>query len=274
MARLLFASWNVNSLKVRLPQVLDWLASSGADALVLQETKMTDEVFPKDAFLDAGFDALFLGQRTYNGVALLSKKSSFETPASVELNLPGYPDEQKRFLSALLTPKAGGAPVHPVRPIRFCGGYFPNGQEVGSSKYLYKLDWISVLTRHLQKLLAADPRLILGGDFNIAPADADVWNPAAWAGRILCSAPERQAYERLLSIGLCDSFRLVPQPADSFSWWDYRQSGFEKNQGLRIDLLLVSEALKGAVRKAAVDSRPRAAVQPSDHAPVTVELEL
>lgn len=267
MTRLRFASWNVNSLKVRLPQVLDWLALSGADALVMQETKMTDDVFPAAAFNAAGFDVVFTGQKTYNGVALAVKRSVLRTPEAVELGLPGYPDAQKRFVSALLTPVAGDD------PIRFCGGYFPNGQEVGSNKYLYKLDWISVLTRHLKALLAENPRLILGGDFNIAPADADVWNPAAWEGRILCSAPERAALSRLLSLGLCDSFRLFEQPAATFSWWDYRQSGFEKNHGLRIDLLLVSDALAGAVRNAAVDARPRANAQPSDHAPVTVDLE-
>ena len=186
------------------------------------------------------------------------------------LGLSGWPDPQKRFISALLSPLA--APEQP--PIRFCGGYFPNGQAVGSSKYLYKLDWIAVLERTLKTYLADTPRLVLGGDFNIAPADADVWNPEAWRGKILCSEPERKALERLFALGLYDSFRLFTQPAERFSWWDYRQSGFERNHGLRIDLLLVSEALKGAVESASIDDGPRGNPQPSDHAPVMLDLSL
>ena len=174
MSRLRLASWNVNSLKVRLPQVLDWLESAKIDALVMQETKTTDDVFPQAAFAEAGFDVFFLGQKTYNGVALCSRQTTVKT-SDVVLGLPGWPDPQKRFISALLSPLA--APEQP--PIRFCGGYFPNGQAVGSSKYLYKLDWIAVLERTLKTYLADTPRLVLGGDFNIAPADADVWKLGA-----------------------------------------------------------------------------------------------
>lgn len=267
MPQLRLASWNVNSLKVRLPQVLEWLELSRTDALVLQETKLTDDLFPMEAFLEAGFDAVFTGQKTYNGVALISRRSTVRTPEAVELNIPGYPDDQKRFVSALLTPVAGG------EPIRFCGAYFPNGQEIGTSKYLYKLDWISTLSRHLRALLEASPRLILGGDFNIAPAEADTWNPAYWEGKILCSPAERAALRRLEALGLRDSFLLFSQPAETFSWWDYRQSGFEKNHGLRIDLMLVSDALVPFVKEAAVDPRPRGNAQPSDHAPATLLLE-
>lgn len=269
MSRLRLASWNVNSLKVRLPQVLDWLESAKIDALVMQETKTTDDVFPQTAFAEAGFDVFFLGQKTYNGVALCSRQTTVKT-SDVVLGLPGWPDPQKRFISALLSPLA--APEQP--PIRFCGGYFPNGQAVGSSKYLYKLDWIAVLERTLKTYLADTPRLVLGGDFNIAPADADVWNPEAWRGKILCSEPERKALERLFALGLYDSFRLFTQPAERFSWWDYRQSGFERNHGLRIDLLLVSEALKGAVESASIDDGPRGNPQPSDHALVMLDLSL
>ena len=268
MTRLRFASWNVNSLKVRLPQVLDWLERSGTDALVMQETKLTDDAFPVEAFSEAGFDAAFTGQKTYNGVALVTRRKSFLKPESVELSLPGWTDDQKRFVSALLVPAAGGESV------RFCGAYFPNGQVPGGSKYLYKLDWIAVLERHLRELLSENSRLILGGDFNIAPADADVWNPAEWTDKILCSGPERAALKRLLGLGLSDSFRLFAQPAASFSWWDYRRSGFEKNHGLRIDLLLVSEALRGQVQEASIDTRPRGNAQPSDHAPVQIVLEV
>ena len=267
MPQLRLASWNVNSLKVRLPQVLDWLALSGSDVLVLQETKLTDELFPKEAFEEAGFDVVFTGQKTYNGVALVTRRSTFNVPEAVELNIPGYPDDQKRFVSAVLAPLAGG------EPLRFCGAYFPNGQEIGTSKYLYKLDWISTLTRHLRHLLEENPRLVLGGDFNIAPAEADTWNPAYWEGKILCSPAERAALRRLEGLGLRDSFRLFEQPAETFSWWDYRQSGFEKNHGLRIDLMLVSEALAPAVKSAGIDSRPRGNAQPSDHAPATLLLE-
>ena len=201
-----------------------------------------------DTFREAGFDAVFTGQKTYNGVALVTRKSTVSGLEAVELNIPGYPDDQKRFVSALITPAAGGD------PIRFCGAYFPNGQEIGTSKYLYKLDWISTLSRHLKKLLEASPRLILGGDFNIAPAEADTWNPAYWEGKILCSPAERGALKRLEALGLRDSFRLFSQPAETFSWWDYRQSGFEKNHGLRIDLMLVSDALVPLVKEAAIDA--------------------
>lgn len=267
MPQLCLASWNVNSLKVRLPQVLEWLELSRTDALVLQETKLTDDLFPAEAFREAGFDAVFTGQKTYNGVALVTRKSTVRAPEAVELNIPGYPDDQKRFVSALLAPAAEGD------PIRFCGAYFPNGQEIGTSKYLYKLDWISTLSRHLRKLLEASPRLILGGDFNIAPVEADTWNPAYWEGKILCSPAERSALRRLEALGLRDSFRLFSQPAETFSWWDYRQSGFEKNHGLRIDLMLVSDTLVPLVKEAAIDVRPRGNAQPSDHAPATLLLE-
>lgn len=228
MSRLRLASWNVNSLKVRLPQVLDWLESAKIDALVMQETKTTDDVFPQAAFAEAGFDVFFLGQKTYNGVALCSRQTTVKT-SDVVLGLPGWPDPQKRFISALLSPLA--APEQP--PIRFCGGYFPNGQAVGSSKYLYKLDWIAVLERTLKTYLADTPRLVLGGDFNIAPADADVLESGSLARKDsllrtgakgtrapLCTRPLRQlqtlyaARRALFLVGLSsERFRTQSRPA-------------------------------------------------------------
>lgn len=272
------ASWNVNSLKVRLPQVLDWLERSGADALAIEETKTTDDAFPAAAFAEAGFWCRYAGQRTYNGVAIVGRKSRWAEPRRAILSIPGYPDEQKRFIALDLLPAPAAGPADASEgafaPLRFCCGYFPNGMAVGSSKYLYKLDWLAALARSLRGMLAENPRLVLGGDFNIAPEDRDLWNPAAWAGQTPCSAPEREAFRRLLSLGLADSFRLFDEPGESYSWWDYRQSGFERNHGMRIDMLLVSKALAPAVSGAAIDAAPRANPQPSDHAPVTVDLNL
>ena len=269
MSRLRLASWNVNSLKIRLPQVLDWLSSAEVDALVMQETKTVDELFPEEAFREAGFDVFYSGQKTYNGVALCARRETVAA-SDPKLRLAGWSDPQKRFVSALLRPKNAADSA----PIRFCGGYFPNGQAVGSAKYLYKLDWIAVLERTLKAELAQTPRLVLGGDFNIAPADADIWDPDARRGQILCSEQERRSLERLYALGLADSFRLFEQPAALFSWWDYRQSGFERNHGLRIDLMLVSEALQGALERSFIDEGPRGNTQPSDHAPAVIDLNL
>lgn len=269
MPRLRLATWNVNSLKVRLPQVLDWLENAQVDALVLEETKVTDEAFPLEAIQKAGFDAVFSGQRTYNGVALLTRQATVLPPEAIERTLPGYADPQRRFVSAIVRHREAAN-----FPIRFAGAYFPNGQAIGAQKFLYKLDWISVLTRHLHDLLKEKAHLVLGGDFNIVPNAADSWNPERWEGGIFCSSIERAALGRLLSLGLIDSFRHFPQPSESFSWWDYRQAGFEKNHGLRIDLMLVSQALEKSLTAAHIDRVPRAAAQPSDHAPVTIDLEL
>lgn len=243
MSNITFASWNVNSLKVRLPQLLDWLKASGVDAIVLQETKLTDDVFPVRAIEEAGYDVVFAGQKTYNGVALLSKRSVFLPPQDVLLALPGFPDDHKRFVAATLTAKDAG------RPIRFIGGYFPNGMTPGSWKYLYKLDWLAALSKHLRDALAQCPDVVLGGDFNIAPEDADVWTRGA-KGRHSGERPERAAFRELLKLGFTDSFRLLSDETARYSWWDYRMKGFENNHGLRIDHLLVSEALKARVRHA------------------------
>lgn len=250
------ASWNVNSLKVRLPQLLDWLAAQQPDVVCLQETKLDDPVFPTEAIEAAGYHVAFAGQKTYNGVALLSR----EAPTEVVSGNPLYPDPQKRLLAATV----GGICV-------LCA-YVPNGQAVGSDKYAYKLDWLDALARWIADLLAANPLLVVAGDFNIAPEDRDVHDPAAWAGQILCSEPEREAFQRLLHFGLKDSFRLFEQPARSFSWWDYRMLGFQKNQGLRIDHILLSDPLAARCTAAGINREVRKLERPSDHAPVTAQL--
>ena len=267
---LTLASWNVNSLKVRLPQVLAWLGARDVQALVLQETKLTDEAFPVEAFTQLGYAVYFTGQKTYNGVALIAKQNAFERIDEVDLNLPGYPDEQKRLIAATLLPKN----LPQDKSIRFVGGYFPNGMAPGSYKYLYKLDWLRALQRYLKTNLEKHSRLVLGGDFNIAPEDRDVWNPLSWKGNILVSEPERQAFRDLIALGLNDSFRALHPESGLYSWWDYRQRGFEQNHGLRIDHLLISDELMPSLLAAGIDTQPRSQPQPSDHAPITVSLRL
>ena len=245
------ASWNVNSLKVRLPQVLDWLAANAPDVLGLQETKLVDEAFPVDAIRAAGYEVSFSGQPTYNGVALLSRAP----PADVITGLDGLDDPQRRVL---------GATIDGVRVLNL---YVPNGQEVGSDKYAYKLGWLARLHAHLEAELARHPRIIVMGDFNIAPDDRDVHDPREWAGKVLCSEPERAALRRILELGLVDTFRLFEQPEGVYSWWDYRAAGFRRNRGLRIDLVLASAALAGTCNRSWVDIEPRRNERPSDHAP-------
>lgn len=250
------ASWNVNSLKVRLPQLLDWLAAQQPDVVCLQETKLDDPWFPRQEIEDTGYHVVYSGQKTYNGVALLAR----EQPTEIVAGNPHYPDPQKRLLAATI----GGIGV-------VCA-YVPNGQAVGSNKYAYKLEWLAALTRWLAERLAANPRLVLAGDFNIAPDDRDVHDPQKWAGQILCSPAERAAFQSLLELGLKDSFRLFEQPEKTFSWWDYRMLGFQKNRGLRIDHILLSEALAGRCTAAGVERALRKLERPSDHAPVSAEL--
>lgn len=251
------ASWNVNSLKVRLPQVLDWLASEPVDVLCLQETKLEDVAFPVEAFESAGYYIAFSGQKTYNGVALISR-----TPLTdVVCGNPHFADDpQKRLIAAT------------VDGIRVISAYVPNGQAVGSEKYAYKLSWLEALTVWVKAELSAWPELALCGDYNIAPADADVHDPASWVGQILCSEPERSAFQRLLTLGLQDSFRCFEQPEKSFSWWDYRMLGFQKNQGLRIDHILLSHPLAARCSAAGIDRMPRKHERPSDHAPVWTDV--
>ncbi len=250
------ASWNVNSLKVRLPHLLDWLAEQQPDALCLQETKLEDDNFPRAEIAAAGYQAAFSGQKTYNGVALLAR----EPPRDVICGNPCFPDEQKRLIAAT------------VGDVRIICAYIPNGQAVGSEKYDYKLRWLDALTGRLADELAAHPNLALCGDYNIAPDDRDVHDPNAWAGQILCSEPERSAFQRLLGLGLEDSFRLFTQPEKTFSWWDYRMLGFQKNLGLRIDHVLLSTALARRCTAAGIDRAPRKRERPSDHAPVWASL--
>ncbi|THF65864.1 exodeoxyribonuclease III [Pseudothauera nasutitermitis] len=249
------ATWNVNSLKVRLPHVLDWLAANQPDALCLQELKMEDHAFPAAELEAAGYQAVFNGQKTYNGVAILTR----ETPQDVVRDIPGFADAQKRIITA----SVGG--------IRVVCGYFPNGQAVGSDKFAYKMDWLAALTAWLRDELARHPRLVLAGDFNIAPEARDA-HPD-WKDEIHVSADERAAFAALLDLGLHDAFRLFEQPERSYSWWDYRMGAFRRNFGLRIDHLLVSTALRERVRQCMVDKTPRKLERPSDHAPVILDLQ-
>ncbi|MDR3157785.1 MAG: exodeoxyribonuclease III [Zoogloeaceae bacterium] len=251
------ATWNVNSLKVRLPHLLDWLVQSGTDIVCLQETKLEDANFPRAELAAAGYHVACGGQKTYNGVALASRCPLED----IQIGNPYFPDAQKRLIAATIS------------GMRVISAYCPNGQAVGSDKYAYKLKWFAALAAWLKEELAARRDLALCGDFNIAPEDRDVYNPAAWAGRILCSEPERAAFSALLDLGLEDSFRLFPQPEKSFSWWDYRQLGFVKNHGLRIDHILLSAPLAARVIAADIDRAPRKRERPSDHAPVCVILD-
>jgi exodeoxyribonuclease-3 len=252
------ATWNVNSLRVRLPHLLDWLASAQPDVVGLQETKCTDEQFPLAELQAAGYHVAHNGQKTYNGVALLSKQPLED----VSRNIPGFDCEQRRVIAAT----TGG--------VRVVNAYVVNGQAVGSEKYEYKLRWLAALHGYLAEELKQHPRLAVTGDYNIAPAPEDTHDPAVWEGGILCSEPERAAFRDLLALGLKDSFRLFEQPAGSFTWWDYRQAAFRRNMGLRIDHVLVTEALAACCRGSHVDTAPRRLERPSDHAPVTLTLEL
>lgn len=252
------ATWNVNSLRVRLPQVLDWLQTRQPDILAVQETKLTDADFPRLAIAEAGYQAVFSGQKIYNGVAILSRLPGQD----IVTDLPGLEDPQRRLLAAT------------IGELRIVNVYVPNGQAVGTEKYAYKLDWLAKLADFLQEQVRLHPRLLVLGDFNIAPEDRDVHDPLAWAGQILCSDPERAALRRVLGLGLQDAFRLFEQAEASFSWWDYRAAGFRRNLGLRIDLLLISSALTPLCTACGVDKTPRGWERPSDHAPVVVELAL
>lgn len=250
------ATWNVNSLKVRLPHVLQWLADNPVDVLCLQETKMTDDLFPLAAIEAAGYQAVFSGQKTYNGVAILSKLP----PTDVVKNNPRYEDLQQRILAATV----GG--------VRVVCAYVPNGQTVDSDKYAYKLGWLAALREWLAEEALAHAELVVAGDYNIAPEDRDVHDPLAWAGQVLVSERERAALNGLLDIGLRDAFRLFEQAEKSFSWWDYRQLGFRLNKGLRIDHILLSGPLAARCSACVIDRAPRKWEQPSDHAPVVATI--
>ncbi len=254
------ATWNVNSLKVRLPHLLDWLAQHATDVVCVQETKLTDDRFPVAELKAAGYRSAFAGQKTYNGVAILLRESAVGEPADVQVNLPNFSDEQKRLVA--LT----------IDGLRIVNGYFPNGQSVGSEKYDYKLRWLAALTDWLRGQLAQHERLLLAGDFNIAPEARDVHDPALWEGQVLFSEPEREAFRELLKLGLKDSFRLFDQPARSYTWWDYRNLAFRRKMGLRIDHILLSPPLAARCTACSIDVEPRRREQPSDHAPVIATL--
>ena len=250
------ATWNVNSLKVRLPHVLDWLTANPVDVLCLQETKSEDKNFPKSELRAAGYHSVFCGQKTYNGVAILSREPVDE----VQFGIPGHDDEQKRVIAATF------------KDVRVICVYVPNGQSVDSDKYRYKLGWLDTLRDWLIQELERYPKMVLLGDYNIAPEDRDVHDPKAWEGSVLVSEPERQKLRNLEQLGLRDSFRLFEQPEKSFSWWDYRMMAFRRNLGLRIDLILISEPLVAQCKSSVIDKAPRKLERPSDHTPVVVEL--
>jgi len=251
-------TWNVNSLKVRLPQLLEWLKANPVDVIGIQETKLTDEAFPGAELEAAGWHWAHNGQKTYNGVALIARHPLED----VSRDLPDFEDPQKRVIAAT------------VNGVRVVNLYVPNGQAVGSDKYAYKLRWLAAVRDYLEGELAGNDHMAVTGDYNIAPADEDVHDPAAWAGEVLCSEPERAAFRSLLDLGFKDSFRLFSQPPQSFSWWDYRQAGFQRNLGLRIDHVLASRALAGLCKACTIDVAPRKNDRPSDHTPVTAEFAL
>ncbi len=250
------ASWNVNSLKVRREQLVDWLAQEPIDVIGLQETKLPDDNFPKDEIEAAGYQVVFTGQRTYNGVALLSRHAAQDVVTS----LPGMEDDpQRRFIAATFD------------GMRVFNLYVPNGQAIDSDKFTYKMKWLDCLRDELARAVSTHDKVLVMGDFNIAPADADVHDPKAWEGKLHCSDAERAALGRLFELGLKDSFRLFEQTPGLYSWWDYRMAAFRRNRGLRIDLILTSEKLAEQCIRSYIDREPRAAERPSDHAPVIAE---
>jgi exodeoxyribonuclease-3 len=253
------ASWNVNSLKVRLPHVLDWLKEHQPDILGLQEIKTIDENFPLEEIKAAGYHVNFAGQKTYNGVAVISKLPATD----IVTDLPGLDDPQRRVLGATIPQKNGD--------VRFLNLYIPNGSEVGSEKYEYKLGWLNALISYVKTQLAEHKNFVMVGDYNIAPDDRDLWDPEGWKDKILVSPPERAALQSLLDMGLTDTFRLFDQEDELYSWWDYRAAGFRRNHGMRIDLLLSSPAMTELCTASYIDKEPRKLERPSDHAPVVAE---
>ena len=258
MTAFTLATWNVNSLNVRLPHVLDWLTANTPDVLCLQETKQEDSKFPYEALQAAGYYAVHNGQKTYNGVAILSR----HTMAQVQFDIPAFADEQKRIVAAT------------IQGIRVICAYVVNGQAVDSDKYQYKMAWLQAFEGWLKTELAQHDKMAVLGDYNIAPEDRDCHDPAAWAGQVLVSAPERAAFQRLLALGLHDGFRLHNQEDGQFSWWDYRMAGFRRNLGMRIDHILLSDALKDASVASMIDKAPRKLERPSDHTPVVQTLNI
>jgi len=252
-----FATWNVNSLAVRLPQVLEWLSTNPVDVLALQETKLTDDKFPHEALAQAGYQAQWFGQKTYNGVALLTKTEATD----VVKNIPGFEDELARVITGT------------VQGVRVIGAYFPNGQAPGSDKFEYKMEWLKALRIWVKSELVAHPQLLLMGDYNITFDDADVWDPEGMRDQIHCTDEERYHLRALIAMGLHDSLRLFPQPPTSYSWWDYRDMAFRRNRGMRIDHILISQALRERASACTIDKTPRKNERPSDHTPVVLTLD-
>ena len=251
------ATWNINSMNVRLPHVLEWLAANRPDMLVLQELKQVTDAFPAEALSEVGYSSIANGQKTYNGVAVISRTQATDPITE----FPGFDDPQRRVLAATIS------------GIRIVDLYVPNGQAVGTEKYKYKLSWLAALRDFLQGELSRHEKLVVLGDFNIAPADEDVHDAEKWGETILCSPLERKALRELLDLGLSDVFRKFDQPEKAFSWWDYRAAGFRRNAGLRIDLILTSDAMTKRCSASYIDKEPRAWERPSDHAPVVAEFE-
>jgi exodeoxyribonuclease-3 len=249
------ATWNVNSMNVRLPHVLEWLNTAGPDVLVLQEIKQLTDAFPQDALKEVGYHSVASGQKTYNGVALISRRESTDHVT----DFPGFDDAQRRILAAT------------VDGVRVVNLYVPNGHSVGSEKYAYKLAWLAALRDYLEQELGTHDKLVVLGDFNIAPDDRDVYDPVKWGEDILCSPAERKALQQITALGLSDVFRQFEQEEKTFSWWDYRAAGFRRNAGLRIDLILASAAMADACKSSYIDREPRTWERPSDHTPVIAE---
>ena len=252
----IISTWNVNSLKVRLPHLVSWIQAQQPDVVCLQETKLEDAKFPAAEIEALGYSTVYSGQKTYNGVAILARLPVTD----VQNGIPGFADEQKRVIAATI---AG---------VRVVCAYVPNGQAVDSDKYGYKLNWLRAFSEWIRQELSSHPNLAILGDYNIAPGDEDVHDPAAWAGQVLCSAPEREAFNRLLALGMKDSFRLFPQAERSYTWWDYRMNAFRRKMGMRIDHILLSEALYPKCTRCLIDTEPRKLERPSDHAPVLAEI--
>ena len=251
------ATWNVNSLKVRLPHLLQWLEANPVDVLCLQETKLTDDKFPLTEINSAGYQVAYTGQKTYNGVAILSKYPILD----VVKNNPRFEDEQQRIISAT------------IEGVRFVCAYIPNGQAVDSDKYVYKLAWLKALHEWLAAEMRQYPQLALLGDYNIAPEDRDVHDPAEWEGKIHFSEKEKAAMAGLIDLGMVDAFRMFEQPEKQYSWWDYRMMAFRRNRGLRIDHILLSTELAKRCTACIIDREPRKWEQPSDHTPVVATLD-
>jgi exodeoxyribonuclease-3 len=252
------ATWNVNSLNVRLPHVLEWLDIAEPDVLVLQEIKQVTDAFAGEAFSEAGYRSVASGQKTYNGVALLSRCDSTDHVTDFD----DFDDPQRRILAAT------------VDGVRVVNLYVPNGSSVGSEKFTYKLDWLAALKGFLANELEVHEKLVVLGDFNIAPEDRDVYDPIKWGDDILCSPPEREALRQLMELGLTDVYRQFDQPDDMFSWWDYRAAAFRRNAGLRIDLILANKPLATCCKSSSIDREPRTWERPSDHTPVVAEFAL